>query len=51
MKNHLSDGAASEMTLVNPPPVQEMNSNENKDSAPSESSKHGEHTNMEMQPL
>lgn len=51
MKNHLSDGAVSQMTIVNPPPVQEMDSNENKDSAASAPPKHGEHTNMEMQPL
>ncbi|KAL5571636.1 hypothetical protein UlMin_021233 [Ulmus minor] len=52
MKNHLSDSAATQMTMVNPPAAQEMNSSENKeDSAPSAEPKHNEHTNMEMQPL
>lgn len=36
MKNHLSDDVASPMTVVNPPPLQEMNAaDENKESAQS----------------
>lgn len=48
MKNHLSDNVAMPMTVVNPPPVQEMNSApENQDPAPSS----GNGTTMEMQAL
>lgn len=51
MKGRLSDNAVMPMTMVNPPPVQEMNSaTENKDSAPS-SANDGEHTNLEMEAL
>ncbi|KAL9409446.1 hypothetical protein AB3S75_047776 [Citrus x aurantiifolia] len=48
MKNRLSDNVAMPMTVVNPPPVQEMNSApENQDPAPSS----GNGTTMEMQAL
>ncbi|KAG2672193.1 hypothetical protein I3843_13G027800 [Carya illinoinensis] len=48
MKNHLSDNAAVAMTVVNPPPVQEMNAGE--ESAPS-APENGEQSNLEIQPL
>jgi hypothetical protein len=53
MKNHLSDNAAVAMTVVNPPPVQEMSTGENKENEPSAaaSSGNGEQTNLEIQPL
>jgi hypothetical protein len=49
LKNHLSDNSAVAMTVVNPPPVQEMNSGENKETATS--SGNGEQSNLEIQPL
>lgn len=51
MKNHLSDNAAVPMTVVNPPPVQEMNTSENKESAPPAQSSNGELRDLEIQPL
>jgi hypothetical protein len=53
MKNHLSDNAAVAMTIVNPPPVQEMSTDENKETEPSAaaaSSGNGEQSNLEIQP-
>lgn len=52
MKGRLSEDMVMPMTIVNPPPVQEMNSEENKpqDAAPS-SAKSTEHTHLEMQAL
>ncbi|XP_040995486.1 cell number regulator 6-like [Juglans microcarpa x Juglans regia] len=50
MKNHLSDNAAVNMTVVSPPPVQEMDTRENKESAPS-APENGEQSNLEIQPL
>ncbi|CDP05338.1 unnamed protein product [Coffea canephora] len=51
MKGRLSDDAAMPMTVVNPPPVQEMSAApDDRDSAPS-SEKSKEHTNLEMQAL
>ncbi|XP_039025361.1 cell number regulator 6-like [Hibiscus syriacus] len=48
MKGRLSDNFVMPMTVVNPPPVQEMSSsNENSDSSPPS----GTSTNLEMQPL
>ncbi|RVW97204.1 Cell number regulator 6 [Vitis vinifera] len=50
MKGHLSSNSAMPMTIVNPPPVQEMDAGGNQEAAPS--SKNGtEHTTMEIQPL
>lgn len=50
MKGRLSDDVVMPMTVVNPPPVQEMKPpEENRDSAQS-SAKNG-HTNLEMQAL
>lgn len=50
MKGRLSDNVVMPMTIVNPPPVQEMNPNEdNHDSA--QSSANDEHTTLEMQAL
>ncbi|CAB4269602.1 unnamed protein product [Prunus armeniaca] len=43
MRNHLSDNTSNTMTLVAPPPVQEMNSGENKDAASSSESTGHEH--------
>ncbi|KAF8042143.1 hypothetical protein BT93_A0680 [Corymbia citriodora subsp. variegata] len=54
MKNHLSDNAAMTETVVNPPPVQEMSSKDDQESAvapPAPASKNPESTNLEMQPL
>lgn len=52
MKGRLSDNIVSPMTIVNPPPVQEMNSasHSHDDTAPS-SAKSSEHTSLEMQAL
>ena len=51
MKGRLSDDAATSLTMVNPPPIQEMGAaRENQDSAPS-SANGTEHTNLEMQAL
>ncbi|KAA8533868.1 hypothetical protein F0562_031385 [Nyssa sinensis] len=51
MKGRLSDNVVMPMTIVNPPPVQEMNSSSNtEDSAPS-SANGVEHSNLEMQAL
>lgn len=47
MKGHLSDEAITPMTIVNPPPVQEMNAAETQPTPANGT----EHTNMEMQPL
>ncbi|XP_034905688.1 cell number regulator 6 [Populus alba] len=58
MRNHLSDPTDMQMTVVNPPPVQEMKSGESQDSASSapdapsvQSSGNGEHTGLEIQPV
>ncbi|KAF8380523.1 hypothetical protein HHK36_028010 [Tetracentron sinense] len=50
MKGHLSDDVVMPMTIVNPPPVQEMNASENQESS-SSSANGNEHTNLEMQAL
>ncbi|KAK3001355.1 hypothetical protein RJ639_021134 [Escallonia herrerae] len=51
MKGRLSDNIVMPMTVVNPPPVQEMTSaSDNQDSAPSFANG-VEHTNLEMQAL
>lgn len=54
MKNHLSDNAVLPETVVNPPPVQEMSSKHDHQSAaapPAPASKDPESTNLEMQPV
>ncbi|KAJ4827640.1 Cell number regulator 6 [Turnera subulata] len=59
MKKHLSaDSDAMQMTIVNPPPVQEMNSADNQDSTssatlalPAPTSGNVKHTNLEIQPV
>ncbi|KAI4332742.1 hypothetical protein L6164_017625 [Bauhinia variegata] len=53
MKGRLSDVVVSPMTVLNPPPVQEMKSAEvNENSGVSSSNNHDhEHTNLEMQPI
>ncbi|KAK9293114.1 hypothetical protein L1049_021100 [Liquidambar formosana] len=51
MQGRLSDNVVMPMTVVNPPPIQEMNaSGDNQNSAPS-STNNVEHTNLEMQAL
>ena len=51
MKGRLSDNAVMPMTIVNPPSVQEMKSeDESQGSAPNSSANNG-HTNLEMQAL
>jgi hypothetical protein len=48
MKGRLSDNFVMPMTIVNPPPVQEMSATtENQDSTPSSEKS----TSLEMQPL
>lgn len=50
MKGRLSEDTVMPMTVVNPPPVQEMNAGENH--LESASSRNGtDQTNLEMQPL
>ena len=51
MKKHLSDYAIDLETTMNPPPIQEMNSTENKETSSSQAHENGEHTNLEMVPL
>ncbi|GMY07808.1 cell number regulator 6-like [Fagus crenata] len=53
MKGRLSDNVVMPMTIVNPPPVQEMKStDDNQESAPSSANnEHNEHTTLEMQAL
>lgn len=48
MKNHLSDTSSMAITVVDPPPVQEMNAGEKKDASPSAESSGNENTNMEL---
>ncbi|XWS35634.1 hypothetical protein CRYUN_Cryun20dG0013700 [Craigia yunnanensis] len=50
MKNHLCDNSEMQMTIVKPPPVQEMNSDDPKQE-PAASSRNGEHTKLEIQPV
>lgn len=49
MKNHLSDNAAVNMTVVSPPAVQEMDTRESRESAPS-APENSEQSNLEIQP-
>jgi hypothetical protein len=51
IKGRLSENIASEMTLVNAPPVQEMKSTEEKESHEASSSNSNEHTDLEIQAL
>ncbi|PON56281.1 PLAC8 motif-containing protein [Parasponia andersonii] len=52
MKGRLSENVVSPMTIVNPPPVQEMKSeDESQASAPTSSANNNGHTNLEMQAL
>lgn len=55
MKGRLSENVVMPMTIVNPPPVQEMKAaDDNQVSAPSSaenSNNNSGHTNLEMQPL
>ncbi|KAA8515891.1 hypothetical protein F0562_019070 [Nyssa sinensis] len=50
MKGHLTDNVSMPATVVNPPPVQEMNASESQQSA-SSSQKGVGHSNLELQPL
>ncbi|KAJ0053497.1 hypothetical protein Pint_00152 [Pistacia integerrima] len=49
MRNHLAENTLSQEAVVNPPPVQEMNSGENNQSAQSAPSSNDEHRNLELQ--
>ncbi|XP_072985867.1 cell number regulator 6-like [Typha latifolia] len=52
MKGRLSDNLVSQMTVVNPPPVQEMNMNDVHGSSVSETgAEKSQHANLEMQAL
>ncbi|KAI4363627.1 hypothetical protein MLD38_019820 [Melastoma candidum] len=52
MKGHLSDNVAMPMTIVNPPPVQEMSSgDDDRNGSESSTVNDGDHTKLEMQPL
>ncbi|PNY11806.1 cell number regulator 6-like protein [Trifolium pratense] len=51
MKGRLSESIASEMTLVNAPPVQEMKSTDEKKSPEASSSNSNEHTDLQIQAL
>ncbi|KAG6435632.1 hypothetical protein SASPL_100506 [Salvia splendens] len=51
MKNHLAEGTASEATVVNPPPRQEMNAAEKHEDQSSTSHQSGEQNNLQLQPL
>lgn len=52
MKNRLSDNSAMPMTIVNPPPIQEMNAaaSDSREPQPSSAS-NSEQTNLEIQAL
>ncbi|XWS32393.1 hypothetical protein CRYUN_Cryun23aG0155700 [Craigia yunnanensis] len=59
MRNHLSDNSETQMTIVKPPPVQEMNSDDRKQESASSSSPSpsaassgkDENTKLEIQPV
>lgn len=52
MKGRLSDNVVMPMTVVNPPPVQEMSMNENHGStAPDTGAQQHEHANVEIEAL
>lgn len=52
MKNHLSDGIASEVTVINPPPRQEMKAAAaEKHDQGSSSQQGGEQNNLQLQPV
>lgn len=51
MKNHLEEGTASEATVVNPPPRQEMNAAEKHEGQGSTSRQSGEQNNLQLQPV
>ena len=49
MKGRLSDNTTMQMTIINPPEVQEMNANENKETASSENGVQNQHASLEIQ--
>ncbi|KAG2396107.1 Cell number regulator 6 ZmCNR06 [Vigna angularis] len=49
MKGRLSDNMFSEMTVVNPPPIQEMKSTDEKETAETSSPNNNGHTDLEIQ--
>lgn len=51
MKGRLSDNVFSEMTIVNPPPIQEMKSNDEKENPETSSADNNEHITLEMQAI
>lgn len=50
MKCHISDHLTVETTVVDPPPVQEMNV-ENRQETASSTNENVGHTNLELQPI
>lgn len=52
MKNHLSENWATQMTVVNPPSSQQMNSGGNQESASDyQSTRNGSHIHLEIEPV
>ncbi|CAK8575412.1 unnamed protein product [Lathyrus sativus] len=51
MKGRLSDNSFSEMTIVNPPPIQEMKSTNEKENPETSSANNNEHVTLEMQAI
>ena len=51
MKGRLVDGIVSEMTVVNPPPIQEMKSADDKEIPEASSATNNDHTHLEMQAI
>lgn len=51
MTGRLSDNAFSQMTVVNPPPIQEMESTDEKENPETSSANNNEHTVLEMQAI
>ncbi|CAI8615933.1 unnamed protein product [Vicia faba] len=51
MEGRLSDNSFSEMTIVNPPPIQEMKSTDEKENVEPSSANNNEHITLEMQAI
>ena len=51
MKVRLSDDVVLPMTVVNPPPTQEMKSTDDNEISEGSSAKNNEHTDLEMQAI
>ncbi|KAG1360759.1 cell number regulator 6 [Cocos nucifera] len=50
-KGRLSDNTVMQTTIINPPTVQEMNANENKETASSENGVQNQHASLEIQAI